>query len=117
MSSSEFRVPSSEGAYRNLEPGTRNSGPLAGLGEIELPALSMDIFDPVQKQYRTLRSEGMRLQVSAAGFAPWTRAAENIAGASYLLELVLRRPVALARLKPTRNGNASRKRVVSAATR
>ena len=68
------------------------------------------------QQLRVEQNDG-RLQVSAAGFAPWTRAAENIAGASYLLELVLRRPVALARLKPTRNGNASRKRVVSAATR
>jgi len=68
------------------------------------------------QQLRVEHNDG-RLQVSAAGFAPWTRAAENMAGASYLLGLVLRRPVALATLKPTRNGNASRRRVVSAATR
>jgi CHAD domain-containing protein len=31
--------------------------------------------------------------ISAQGYGPWTRAAEEIAGASYLLELVLRRPI------------------------
>jgi exopolyphosphatase/guanosine-5'-triphosphate,3'-diphosphate pyrophosphatase len=68
-------------------------------------------------QIRELRVEQKdgRLSVSAAGYAPWTRAAENIAGASYLLELVLRRPVALARLKPSPNGHAGRsQRIVSA---
>jgi hypothetical protein len=66
------------------------------------------------RQLRVEQKDG-RLSVSAAGYAPWTRAAENIAGASYLLELVLRRPVALARLKPSRNGHPiPRKQIVSA---
>jgi exopolyphosphatase/guanosine-5'-triphosphate,3'-diphosphate pyrophosphatase len=71
-------------------------------------------------QIRQLRVEqnDRRLLVSAAGYAPWTRAAENIAGSSYLLELVLRSPVVLVTLKPTRNGNASRRKpVVAAASR
>jgi hypothetical protein len=33
------------------------------------------------------------LTVFAQGYAAWTRAAEEIAGAAYLLELVLRRPI------------------------
>jgi exopolyphosphatase/guanosine-5'-triphosphate,3'-diphosphate pyrophosphatase len=57
------------------------------------------------RQLRVEQNDG-RLQVSAAGFAPWTRAAENIAGASYLLELVLRRPVLMAVIKTLPNGNA-----------
>ena len=38
-------------------------------GPVELPALVMDIFDPVQRQYRTLRSEAIKLEVvpAAAG--------------------------------------------------
>ena len=61
------------------------------------------------RQLRLEQNDG-RLLVAATGFAPWTRAAEEIAGASYLLELVLRRPVLLAALKPLRNGNASRRK-------
>lgn len=80
-------------------------------------ANALDAESDGRIQQLRVEQNDARLQVSAAGFAPWTRAAENIAGASYLLELVLRRPVALASLKPARNGNASRKRVVSAATR
>ncbi|GAC1338350.1 MAG: BatD family protein [Myxococcales bacterium] len=34
-------------------------------GEIELPALTLQTFDPVQKQYRTLRTEPLRLTVGA----------------------------------------------------
>jgi CHAD domain-containing protein len=38
--------------------------------------------------------------VSAEGYAPWTRAAEEVAGASHLLQLVLRRPVRMETLRP-----------------
>jgi exopolyphosphatase/guanosine-5'-triphosphate,3'-diphosphate pyrophosphatase len=60
------------------------------------------------QQLRIEQNDG-RLLVSAAGYASWTRAAEAIAGASYLLELVLRRPVVMAAMKATRNGNAMRR--------
>ncbi len=59
------------------------------------------------QQLRVEQNDG-RLVVSAAGYAPWTRAAEEIAGASYLLELVLCKPVVMAALKSTRNGNSGR---------
>lgn len=35
-------------------------------GALEIPALSMDVFDPVQKQYRTLRTEPIPLRVTPA---------------------------------------------------
>ena len=35
-------------------------------GQLQLPSLSMDIFDPIQKQYRTLRTEAVRLEVVPA---------------------------------------------------
>jgi hypothetical protein len=35
-------------------------------GDIQIPALSLDIFDPVQKQYRTLHTDPIELRVSAA---------------------------------------------------
>jgi CHAD domain-containing protein len=59
------------------------------------------------QQLRIEQNDG-RLVVSAAGYAPWTRAAEEVAGASYLLELVLRRPVVITAMKATRNGNSIR---------
>lgn len=65
-----------------------------------------------------LRMEQMdgRLVVSAVGYAPWTRAAEGIAGASYLLELVLRKPIVMSALKASPNGTGrARKRVSSGA--
>jgi exopolyphosphatase/guanosine-5'-triphosphate,3'-diphosphate pyrophosphatase len=69
------------------------------------------------RQLRLEQNDGCLL-VSATGYAPWTRAAEQIAGASYLLQLALRRPVELAALRPARNGNASRrKRILVAASR
>ena len=56
-------------------------------------------------QLRVEQKDG-RMLISAAGYAPWTRSAEGIAGASYLLEMVLRKPVAMAVLRPSPNGNA-----------
>jgi hypothetical protein len=35
-------------------------------GDLEIPSLSMDIFDPAEKAYRTIRTESMRLLVHAA---------------------------------------------------
>ncbi|HYZ89065.1 MAG TPA: BatD family protein, partial [Myxococcales bacterium] len=35
-------------------------------GEIEIPSLSMDVFDPSQKAYRTLRTDPIKLDVHAA---------------------------------------------------
>jgi CHAD domain-containing protein len=58
------------------------------------------------------------LVVSASGYAPWTRAAEDIARASYLLELVLRRPILLKALPPARRtGPQHRKPVVAKVAR
>ena len=69
------------------------------------------------QQLRIEQNDG-RLLISAEGYAPWSRAAEAIAGASYLLELVLREPVWMAALKPTRNGGSrSRGRATAEAAR
>ncbi len=35
-------------------------------GELEIPSLTMEIFDPVQRQYRTLRTEPIKLTVGPA---------------------------------------------------
>ena len=35
-------------------------------GAVEIPSLALDIFDPAQKQYRTVRTEAIPLRVSAA---------------------------------------------------
>jgi BatD DUF11 like domain len=39
-------------------------------GEIEMPALTLQTFDPVQKQYKALRTEPLRLTVGAPVQAP-----------------------------------------------
>jgi CHAD domain-containing protein len=49
-----------------------------------------------------------QLLVSASGYTAWTRAAEEIAGASYLLELVLRRPVQVKALRQARRVGSHR---------
>jgi exopolyphosphatase/pppGpp-phosphohydrolase len=49
------------------------------------------------------------LIVTAQGYGPWTRAAEKIAGASHLLELVLRRPIVV-KSAPRAARNAPRKK-------
>ncbi len=41
----------------------------------------------------SVQTDGKGLLILAQGYNPWTRAAEKIAGAAYLLELVLRRPI------------------------
>jgi len=46
-------------------------------GPVEIPALSMDIFDPAQKAYRTLRTDPVTLQVAPA--PPGQAAAEPVA--------------------------------------
>ena len=53
-----------------------------------------------------LETKNGHIVLSAAGYATWTPAAEEIAGASYLLELVLRRPVLVKALRVSRNGNS-----------
>ena len=35
-------------------------------GAVEIPPLAMDVFDPIQKQYRTVRTEAIPLRISAA---------------------------------------------------
>ena len=57
-----------------------------------------------------LEAKDGHLILSAAGYAAWTRAAEEIAGASYLLELVLRRPVLVKALRLSRDGTRQSKR-------
>jgi CHAD domain-containing protein len=60
-------------------------------------------------QHLQVEAKDSHLLVSASGYAPWTRAAEDIAGASYLLELVLRRPVMIKPLKQARNARSRRR--------
>ncbi len=62
-------------------------------GQIELPSLSLDIFDPLQKQYRTLRTEPARLEVVPA--APGSNASsaqssQNLLGAGGVRPIRLR---------------------------
>jgi CHAD domain-containing protein/HD superfamily phosphodiesterase len=52
------------------------------------------------------------LLVWASGYAAWTRAAEDIARASYLLELVLRRPILTKALQQARTGGSQRRKTV-----
>ena len=62
-------------------------------GQLELPALTLDIFDPIQKQYRTLRTEPLRLEVIPA--APGSSASsatpsQNLLGAGGVRPIRLR---------------------------
>ena len=62
-------------------------------GLVELPALEMDIFDPAQRAYRTLRTEAIRVQVAAAtGAGPrlGEPLAQNLLGAGGLRPIRLR---------------------------
>jgi hypothetical protein len=61
-------------------------------GAVDIPALSMDVFDPVQKQYRTLHTEAMSLNVSAAQAGPATLepAAQNLLAAGGVRPIRLR---------------------------
>jgi hypothetical protein len=62
-------------------------------GAIEIPALSMDVFDPAQKAYRTVRTEPIRLEVHAApaGAPAGSQSlAQNLLGAGGLRPIRLR---------------------------
>jgi len=62
-------------------------------GAMEIPALSMDVFDPAQKAYRAVRTEPIRLEVHAApaGAPAASQAiAQNLLGAGGLRPIRLR---------------------------
>jgi hypothetical protein len=69
-------------------------------GEIVLPALAMDVFDPAQKQYRTTRTEPIRVLVAAGAPTPASAAAapQNVLAAGGVrpirLRLTMRSPSA-----------------------
>jgi CHAD domain-containing protein len=44
-------------------------------------------------QHVSVETDGNDVMIQAQGYNPWTRAAEKVAGAAYLLELVLRKPI------------------------
>jgi CHAD domain-containing protein len=67
-----------------------------------------------QIQRLQVDSQNGHLLISAEGYSAWNRNAEEIAGARYLLELVLRRPVLVRPLKPSPNGNSRLKKRVTA---
>jgi exopolyphosphatase/guanosine-5'-triphosphate,3'-diphosphate pyrophosphatase len=51
------------------------------------------------------------LAISAAGYSPWTSAAEGVAAARHVLEVVLRRPVMVKALKVPKSGASRLKEV------
>jgi len=61
-------------------------------GVVEVPALAMDIFDPQQKQYRTLHTESVVLRVSPAVAGPSASepAAQNLLAAGGVRPIRLR---------------------------
>ena len=62
-------------------------------GQIELPSLTLDIFDPILKQYRTLRTEPARLEVVAAapgGVASSAAPSQNLLGGGGVRPIRLR---------------------------
>ena len=64
-------------------------------GQIELPALTMDVFDPLQRQYRTLHTEPLKVEVvpaapgSIAG-APGSLSPQNLLSAGGVRPIRLR---------------------------
>jgi CHAD domain-containing protein/HD superfamily phosphodiesterase len=56
-------------------------------------ANALDSRSEVGVQRVAVEVDGKGLVILAQGYNPWTRAAERVAAAAYLLELVLRRPV------------------------
>ncbi len=60
-----------------------------------------------------VESRDGHLLVGASGYAAWTRAAEDIAASSYLLQLVLRKPVLVKSLPPVRTATARPKPAAS----
>jgi len=61
-------------------------------GEVEIPSLSMNVFDPAQKAYRTVRTEAIRLQIHAA---PPSAAVGSLTPAQNLLAAGGLRPIRL----------------------
>jgi len=61
-------------------------------GAVEIPALTMEIFDPVQKQYRTLRTDPIAVHVVAgqAGQPAAAPVAQNLLGGGGLRPIRLR---------------------------
>ena len=61
-------------------------------GQVEIPALAMDIFDPALKQYRTLRTEPVSLSVNSAqaGRAAEGPVAQNLLAAGGVRPIRLR---------------------------
>jgi hypothetical protein len=61
-------------------------------GSVEIPSLAMDIFDPVQKQYRTLHTDSVRVQVTPAqaGSADSEPSAQNLLAAGGVRPIRLR---------------------------
>ena len=61
-------------------------------GVVEVPSLAMDIFDPVQKQYRTLHTDAVKVQVTAAiaGAVAAESAAQNLLAAGGVRPIRLR---------------------------
>ncbi len=62
-------------------------------GQLELPVLTLELFDPIQRQYRTLRTEALRLEVIPA--APGSGASsatpsQNLLGAGGVRPIRLR---------------------------
>ncbi|MGE5049566.1 MAG: BatD family protein [Deltaproteobacteria bacterium] len=71
-------------------------------GPVEIPALSMDIFDPAQKAYRTLRTDPVRLQVAPApqGQAAAEPMAQNLLSSGGVRPIRLRLATASAGTAP-----------------
>jgi hypothetical protein len=61
-------------------------------GDMEIPALTMDVFDPVQKQYRTLRTDPIAVRVTAApsGQSAAAPLAQNLLGGGGVRPIRLR---------------------------
>jgi hypothetical protein len=61
-------------------------------GALEIPALSMEIFDPAQKQYRTLKTDRIPMRVTPAegGQAPSELVSQNLLSAGGIRPIRLR---------------------------
>jgi exopolyphosphatase/pppGpp-phosphohydrolase len=58
-------------------------------------ANALDAESDGRIQRVSVKTKESAVIISAQGFVPWSRAAEEISGAAYLLELVLRRPLVM----------------------
>ena len=61
-------------------------------GQVEIPSLAMDVFDPSLKQYRTLHTDAVRVQVTpaTAGMAAGEPTAQNLLAAGGVRPIRLR---------------------------